>query len=73
MVLIFNWKKERNEFHFSIVKDMEVLWEGLLIVERRVLGLLAPEYMRCGLCRLGGGLLNQFSCRFFPVEIFGIS
>lgn len=41
MVLIFVWKKERNQLHFSTVKDVEVLLEGLrslLIVEKRVLG-----------------------------------
>ena len=49
MVSIFVWKYERNDWHFSVVKDEEVLSWGLrseFIVENRALGLLEPEWMR---------------------------
>ncbi len=49
MVLIFVWKNDRNDWHFSVVNDGEVLSWDLrreLMVENRALGLLEPEWMR---------------------------
>lgn len=49
MVFILVWKCERKELHLLSVKVVDELsagWRSLLIVEKRVLGLLEPECMR---------------------------
>lgn len=65
MVSIFIWKIERKELHFLTVKELEVLSLGLrslFIVEKRALGLLEPECMRCEWEVDGAVMTASFYC-----------
>ena len=49
--LIFVWKSERKELHLLVVKELEVTSVGLrslFMVEKRVFGLVGPEWMSLG-------------------------
>lgn len=48
MMSILVLKKERNKSHLVVVNELEIVFMGfrsLLIVEKRVLGLLEPDWM----------------------------
>lgn len=45
---ILDWKNDRKELHLLVVKELEMVSMGLrslLMVEKRVLGLLEPVWM----------------------------
>ena len=46
--MILSLKKDRNELHLLVVKEVEMVSMGLrslLMVEKSVLGLLEPDWM----------------------------